>query len=107
MVDSLDINKLTFFDNGDKGRCAALVFGKDKVHQLEDVWRSFNLSQGVLSVDPPISYVINSKVLKRYDFIYSSTQFKPVGVQYLLDESILASSDHALIIADFKLPTNN
>ena len=106
MVDSLDINKLEFFDNGDKGRCAALVFGKDKVHQLEDVWRSFNLSQGILSVDPPISYVINSKVMKRYDFIYASPQLNPVGVQYLLDESILASSDHALVIADFEILTN-
>ena len=67
---------------------------------------NFNLSQGILSVDPPISYVINSKVMKRYDFIYASPQFKPVGVQYLLDESILASSDHALVIADFEILTN-
>jgi exonuclease III len=44
--------------------------------------------------------------MKRYDFIYASPQFKPLGVQYLLDESILASSDHALVIADFEILTN-
>lgn len=103
MVDDIDVNKVVFFDNGDKGRCASLIFGKDKVHQMEDVWRAYQKANGDLSVQYPVSYIINSKVHKRYDFIYASSKFHPMNVEYQLEESVKASSDHAMVIADLKL----
>jgi hypothetical protein len=102
MVDSIEIGDVKFFDNGDNGRCAALLFGSDRIHALDDVWRRFALTQGGFSGTPPISYIINQKVKKRYDFIYSTSQYSPIGVQYLLEDSLLATSDHALVIADFE-----
>ncbi len=105
-VDALSIEELVFFDNGDKGKCASLIFGKDKVHELSDVWRThFELkaNEQVAMLDAPqlpISYVINNRLLKRYDFIFATAAWKPLDVQYLLKESLAASSDHAMVIAD-------
>ncbi len=103
MVDSIEIGDVRFFDNGDNGRCAALLFGSDRIHALDDVWRRFALTQGDFPGTPPISYIINQKVKKRYDFIYSTSQFSTMEVQYLLEVSLLATSDHALVIADFEI----
>ena len=97
---------LVFFDNGDKGKCASLLFGVDKVHTLRDVWRTHQelilLNQGsnLNAIELPISYVINNRISKRYDFIFASADWKPKTVKYLFDESIAASSDHSMVIAD-------
>jgi hypothetical protein len=103
MVDSIEIGDVRFFDNGDRGKCAALLFGSDKIHELDDVWRRFTIAKADFPGSPPISYVINEKVKKRYDFIYSTSQFSIIDVRYLLEDSIRASSDHALVIADFEI----
>jgi hypothetical protein len=100
MVDDLDIDKVLFFDNGDKGRCASLLFGKNKVHPLEDVWRNHHKAKGDLQVESPISYIIQGKIFKRYDFIYALPEHVSVNIEYQLEESIKASSDHAMVLAD-------
>ena len=106
-IDALDIEDMVFFDNGDKGKCASLVFGRDKVHELNDVWRTHTHATGLFlnleSQELPISYAINSKLLKRYDFIYAAKHFQPIAINYLYNTSILASSDHAMVVADLLL----
>ena len=106
-IDALQLKDLVFFDNGDKGKCASLVFGIDKVHELNDVWRTHTLANGLSSTmhsqEFPISYAINSKLLKRYDFIYAAQHIQPIAVNYLYSASKLASSDHAMVIADLLL----
>ena len=103
MVDDLDIDKVLFFDNGDKGRCASLLFGKNKVHPLEDVWRNHHKAKGDLQVESPISYIIQGKIFKRYDFIYALPEHVSVNIEYQLEESIKASSDHAMVLADLQI----
>jgi hypothetical protein len=107
MIDSVDLSDVKFFDNGDKGNCAALLFGLHRVHLLSDSWRSFNASEKNPADIPPISYIINKKIKKRYDFIFAADHFTANNVRYLLHESQLATSDHALVIADFVLRMEN
>jgi hypothetical protein len=47
--------------------------------------------------------VINEKVNKRYDFIYSTSQVGIIVVRNLLEDSIRGTSHHALVIADFEI----
>ena len=40
----------------------------------------------------------------RYDAIYATPDFEVSNVRYLYDESIAAGSDHAMVVADLRMP---
>jgi len=105
-VDSYNISELEFFDrNGDKGKSASLLFGENKVHELEDAFRSFiaDKSNKYLSKSPlATSFILTGGVEKRYDYIYYDKDWKVKSLKYLYNEAISAGSDHALVLGDFK-----
>ena len=73
-IDSLYYENLKFFDNGDKGRNASLIFGVDRVHDLSDSYRQYVSCQGdQVNHDPmAVSHIIAKRYRRRYDHIFSS-----------------------------------
>ncbi|MDA9004247.1 hypothetical protein N9J28_00410 [bacterium] len=102
-IDSLYYENLKFFDNGDKGRNASLIFGVDRVHELSDSYRQYVSFLGdQLDLDPMVtSHIIAKKYRRRYDHIFSSKAWSVLNVKYPYEESIQATSDHSAVIADF------
>ncbi|NLD23289.1 MAG: hypothetical protein GX670_03540 [Bacteroidales bacterium] len=93
-VDSIDVNDVKFWKANRKE--ASLIFGKDNVHHLSDpVQTDFQLFETL-----PFSY-ITGKTPRRYDFIYKSDRWKTKRLNFYYDESIKASSDHAMVVGVF------
>ena len=103
--DSLDKDKIEFFDNRDKGFNAGLLFGKNKVHLLDDAFKSYILENNISATDDTlaISHIVSKKYNRRYDHIYYDTKWKVDCVQYPYENSITATSDHSAVIGDFTL----
>jgi hypothetical protein len=95
-IDHPDISKIEFWNNGDRGKFPSLIFGENKVHQLEDSYRCQNNTPD----RPAVSY-ITGKTNRRYDMIFNSKQWRVESLQYLYQESLEASSDHALVVGKF------
>jgi len=95
-TDDFEISYLEFWDNGDKGRYPSLIFGENKVHNLKDSFRYIKEPSDKL----PISYK-TGKTYRRYDMIFNSGNWKVESLEYKYNESIEASSDHALVIGKF------
>ena len=53
--------------------------------------------------DKAESAIIQGKIFKRYDFIYALPKHVSVNIEYQLEESIKASSDHAMVLADLQI----
>jgi endonuclease/exonuclease/phosphatase family metal-dependent hydrolase len=96
-TDAFEIENLEFWDNGDKGKYPSMIFGKEKVHNLNESFLSVKEDFSEL----PISYK-TGKTYRRYDFIFHSTDWKVDKLEYLYEESIKATSDHALVLGRYK-----
>lgn len=107
-IDSSDDDKIEFFDNKDKGLNAGLIFGKNKVHKLNDAYKKYINENGLQADTIPlaVSYVISKKLNKRYDHMYSSKSWMVNNVRYPYQDSIDASSDHSSVIGDFTFISN-
>ncbi len=105
--DSLNDSDIEFFDNGDKGKKASLIFGKNKVHNLHDAFKLYLLNNGNVSHDEPLatSYITNgkTKTKRRYDHIYCKSSWEINNISYPFDKSKIASSDHSSVIGDFTI----
>lgn len=103
--DSMDDVEIQFFDNGDKGRNASLIFGKDKVHSLNDAYKVHVRNSGIEDNSSPlaVSHVISGRRHRRYDHIYSAAKWIVDEVGYPYEDSIHASSDHSAVIGKFSL----
>ena len=98
-VDSFDVNDVKFWNTN--SRETSLIFGADKVHHLSDpVQTDFQLFETL-----PFSYM-TGKTPRRYDFIYKSDKWKTKRFNFYYDESIEASSDHAIVVGLFNKVQN-
>ncbi len=104
--DGLLGDQMKFFDNRDKGRCAAMIFGASPVHNLKDALKTRLRTQNktVNTVPLAVSHITGGKA-RRYDHIYHSDLWSVKNVSYQYDAGISASSDHAIVIADFSRNT--
>ncbi|HHT03129.1 MAG TPA: hypothetical protein GX005_02260 [Bacteroidales bacterium] len=93
-VDSFDACEMKFWNPNSKA--TSLIFGENKVHHLTDPIQTDPLLFDTL----PFSY-ITGKTPRRYDFIYKSDRWKTKRFNFYYDESIKASSDHAMVVGVF------
>lgn len=95
-VDSFDVNEVKFWNPNGNGREASLIFGKDTVHHLSDPVQCDDLGFEAL----PFSYM-TGKIPRRYDFIYKSDRWATKSFNFYYNESVEASSDHAMVVGVF------
>lgn len=104
--DSYNLSDLEFFDQkGDKGKAASLILGKNKIHNLNDSFRVFienNKSKYLKRSPLETSFIVTGGFKKRYDYIFSTNNWKVENFSYLYKEAVLSGSDHALVIGDYK-----
>ncbi len=101
-VDSLDDGKIVFWNRGDKGYNASLIFGSQKIHPLNDAYKLYLLKNGIKRrTDPLATSHINRGTPRRYDFIYCANTWDIQHIAYPYKESVNASSDHSMVIGDF------
>ena len=89
-----------------------VLLGVEPSHDLVDTFRTFleenpEKLQAIKKERPDgplaVSYIRGDKrkyTPSRYDFIYATTDFEIIDVQYLFDEALIAGSDHALVLAE-------
>lgn len=101
-LDGLGGDDIEFFNNRDGGRCAALIFGATPVHHLRDALKTNILESGQAPGGSPlaVSHVVAGQA-RRYDHIYHANHWRVLGVSYEYEAATRASSDHAIVIADF------
>ncbi len=105
-VDHYDVSKMEFFDQGqnESGSGAKLFFETMINNNLRDVLTDvYDSSSYALGEPLKVSHIIGStKAKRRYDFVFVRKDLKVKNVEYLYDESIAATSDHAMIVVDFE-----
>lgn len=105
-IDALNENELIFFDQGDSGKSAGLLFGKNKVHQLSDAYKRYLNNKekpGDLPSPLAVSYIVSKQKPRRFDHIYAADKWTVDRVSYPYEASIKASSDHSAVIGEFSL----
>ncbi|WP_096273389.1 hypothetical protein [Paucisalibacillus globulus] len=121
-VDHYDMDNVQLFkQNGDRGVGASLILSNRPVHRMKDTYRTwFDKNKEILDVIKakqdsvqdekelkytPLtaSHIINGKFPKRYDYIFSSEEFKVKNVEYRMEDSLKAGSDHAMVVTDLQL----
>ena len=93
-VDSFDVNDVKFWNPNSKE--ASLIFGKEKVHHLKDPVQTDIMLFETL----PFSHITGMNK-RRYDFIYRSDRWSTNRLDFYYDESIEATSDHAMVVGQF------
>jgi Lon protease-like protein len=99
--DHFDEEQRKYFDNKDKGAGAKTFFQTLVKSNLQDSYATLNKEQYKKGEPLAISHIINGKERKRYDFIYTNRKFEIVKSEYLYQEAIDASADHAMVVTDF------
>jgi len=101
-VDSMLETEVEFFDNRDKGRCAAMIFGSNSRHALLDSYKTHLQAVGAeVKASPLATSYLAAGQPRRYDHIFHAPRWKVIAMSYDYDSAIKASSDHAIVIADF------
>jgi hypothetical protein len=104
--DTYNIKDIEFFDQkGDKGKAVSLILGENKIHKLNDSFRlSITKNKEKYFKRSPLetSFIVTGGIEKRYDYIFSNYSWKITSLEYLYKEAILAGSDYALVLGDFK-----
>lgn len=101
-TDSMLEAEVQFFNNRDKGRCAAMIFGCDSRHGLLDSYKTHLRSTGKEAKTSPLatSYLVAGRP-RRYDHIFHAPRWQVEAISYDYDSAVRASSDHAIVLADF------
>lgn len=101
-TDSMLEAEVEFFDNRDKGRCAAMIFGCDSRHGLLDSYKTHLRSTGAEVKTSPLatSHLVAGRP-RRYDHIFHAPRWQVEAMSYDYDSAVRASSDHAIVVADF------
>ncbi|MBK06231.1 MAG: hypothetical protein CL920_37310 [Deltaproteobacteria bacterium] len=102
-VDSLNWAEVEFFNNRDKGRCAAMIFGESPQHALFDSFKVHlqNIGEGIEGSPLAVSHVVTGRYPRRYDHIFHSPQWEVEAMSYDYESAKKATSDHAVVVADF------
>jgi hypothetical protein len=98
-TDSINDELMEFYDNRDEGKNAGLLFGNEKAHTLIDSYKSYAKQSGEKLSDG-FTY-ITGKVKRRYDHMYHNPIWEMVCAKSFYEDSIEASSDHAMVICDY------
>ncbi|MDO5151725.1 MAG: hypothetical protein Q4D76_20445 [Oscillospiraceae bacterium] len=95
---------MKFWNQGDKGAGARLFFEELQNQNARDIFaEKYNKSEFIEGKPLTVSHKAGLKKTERlYDFIFVRKELKVKNVQYIYDEAIAASSDHAAIIAEFE-----
>lgn len=99
--DHYDEEKRIYFDNRDKGAGAKTFFQTLVKNNLQDAYATLHKDLHKSGSPLAVSHIINGKEHKRYDFIYINRRFEITKSEYLYQEAIEATADHALVITDF------
>lgn len=101
-TDSLRWSEVEFFNNRDKGQCAAMIFGEAPQHGLLDSYKQHLQNKGESANASPlaISHFVSGQP-RRYDHILHSPQWQVVAMSYDYNSAKQATSDHAIVVADF------
>lgn len=101
-VDTLNDDEIEFWNRGDKGKKASLLFGKSKVHNLKDAFKVYLDKKGNYEDKNPLAVSHMTKgVPRRYDFIYASKKWEPTYIEYSYEKSIKSTSDHSMVMGEF------
>ena len=101
-TDSMLEADVEFFDNGDKGRCAAMIFGCDSRHGLLDSYKThLRGTGGEVKTSPLATSHLVAGCPRRYDHIFHAPRWQVEAMSYDYDSAVRASSDHAIVLADF------
>jgi hypothetical protein len=102
--DSLSPNEVKYWNNRDNGKCAAMVFSDHATHSLRDSYKAVLSKSGTGVADEKsplaISHVVRGRA-RRYDHIYHSPRWCVDDMTYDYESAITATSDHAIVVADF------
>ena len=106
-IDHYNVSDMRFFSqkHNENGQ-AARAFFEELVNQgLRDVYAEpYDKSQYKAGQPLVVSHIISSsKKKRRYDFLFARKDIQVKKISYLYDEAVEATSDHALIIADFEI----
>lgn len=97
LVDNIDINKLVFQDNFDKGQGGRAIFQELKKSRNVDSFLEVNNKL-------PFSYINKKNKRLRHDFIYTSHfDVRIKESYYLYKEAVSVNSDHAIVVTICKL----
>ena len=101
-TDSMCEADVEYFDNRDKGSCAAMVFGAGSRHGLLDSYKTHLRNTGAEVNKSPLatSHLVAGHP-RRYDHIFHAPRWHVMAMSYDYDSAVCASSDHAIVVADF------
>lgn len=98
------VSEMEFFDQGpgEKGRGARVFFEGLCANDLKDVYVDcYDTSNFVKGKPLVVSFVVlPSYTKKRYDYIFARQHYQVKSVDYLYEEAVAATGDHALILAE-------
>jgi len=97
-VDAFNFSEVEFWPRGPN---ASLILGPDKVHPLDDVYRKVLDNDDGTRASPLAVSHLTKGVPRRYDYIMASKKWTPRTVRYPFEESVAATSDHSLVVAEF------
>lgn len=108
-VDHPDLRESIFYRDGERE-----ILGDSVKHDLRDAYRVYlennpKAHEAVLKERPngpiAISHFTGTKekIPRRYDFLFSSKEFEVERMEYPLEQSLAAGSDHSAVLADLDL----
>lgn len=98
-IDSFDENLIECFDNKDKGKNASYLFGMNRMHQLIDSYK-FYADKTNVKLESGYTHITGGN-RKRYDFIYGNPKWEILKSETNYEESLNATSDHAILVTDY------
>ena len=102
-IDSVNENEIVFFKTNDgTDKNATLLLGDNKVHDLKDGWREIIRKEN-RSFEDGYTFIIRGNKKKRYDYIFADKSWKITDFKVLYEKSLAATSDHAMLIADYEV----
>lgn len=101
-IDSLNDDEVICFDNKDKGKNASYLIGNNKIHNMQDCFKTYCINNH-FPYEKGFTHIIRNKMYKRYDYIFADKNWKLNDFHVLFEESKTATSDHAMIIADLEI----
>lgn len=104
-IDHYNVEEMVFYNNSDNGNGAKTFFNTMVLNGMSDAFVHFYNPQRYESGKYlATSIIVNRKGKCRYDFMYMRDErFYVRGCNYLYEEGIKATSDHAIVMSDVEV----